>query len=272
MEAELFGDALGTHNGLVVHAARADDAGEQGAALVVAECGGLDRVLPLLARDEGPASGATRARASDLYFRAVEPDVDAFGICVGEQVVQGADAQTGAVGDGEAPRGEQGSDLADRGGDGGAVHPVQLGQGGVWQPEPQVDQGGREPVGEHQARLASGTLGPLAGAAPHHVQGRRAGRRPGWGEFFEQRPKYARETPDRAGWVQDVRAQVSFTTHLTRTALPLARPARPTRIRPRRSRKFISRGACCSLHRDTLMHHTRRRDGCPPRQHARIER
>ncbi|MFI6057944.1 hypothetical protein [Streptomyces sp. NPDC051286] len=37
MEAELFSDALGTHSGLVVHAARADDAGEQGPALMVAD-------------------------------------------------------------------------------------------------------------------------------------------------------------------------------------------------------------------------------------------
>ncbi|MFE7399862.1 SUMF1/EgtB/PvdO family nonheme iron enzyme [Streptomyces sp. NPDC057557] len=71
----------------------------------------------------------------------------------------------------------------------------ELGQGGMWQPEPQVDQGGREPVGEHQARLASGTLGPLAGPAPHHVQGRRAGRHPGRGEFFGQLPEMCAGDP-----------------------------------------------------------------------------
>ncbi|MFF2205666.1 hypothetical protein [Streptomyces sp. NPDC058145] len=45
MGTELLGDALSAHGGLVVHSARADQAGQQQAALVVAERGGLDGVL-----------------------------------------------------------------------------------------------------------------------------------------------------------------------------------------------------------------------------------
>lgn len=39
--AELLGNALGPHGGLVVHPVRADQAGQQQAALAVAERGGL---------------------------------------------------------------------------------------------------------------------------------------------------------------------------------------------------------------------------------------
>jgi len=45
-------------------------------------------------------------------------------------------------------------------GDRGAAHPVQLGQCGVRQAQPQVDQGDQEPVGEHQPLLAPRLRGP----------------------------------------------------------------------------------------------------------------
>jgi hypothetical protein len=45
---------------------------------------------------------------------------------VGEDVGEGAQPQARAVGDGEPAGGQQRADLADRAGDGGAVHPAQL--------------------------------------------------------------------------------------------------------------------------------------------------
>jgi hypothetical protein len=69
---ELLGEAFGPHRGLVVHPAWADDAGEQGAALTIAEGGGFDRVLPLLAGDECLAARAAGAGAADLYLGAVD--------------------------------------------------------------------------------------------------------------------------------------------------------------------------------------------------------
>ncbi|RPK65711.1 hypothetical protein EES44_13140 [Streptomyces sp. ADI96-15] len=57
VEPELLGDTLGAHRGLVVHAARAVRTRPQQTALAVADGGGLDGVLLLLAGDEGPPSG-----------------------------------------------------------------------------------------------------------------------------------------------------------------------------------------------------------------------
>lgn len=111
VEAELLGDALGAHGGLLVHPAWPDHPAEQRPPLAVAERGGLDGVLLLLAGHERPATGA--------------------------------------------------ADLPDRCGHGGAVHAVQLGQRGMRQPQPQVDQRDQEPVGEHQP-----PFGPSAGCPP----------------------------------------------------------------------------------------------------------
>lgn len=117
--AELLGDSLGAHGRLVVHAARPDHAAEQGAALSVAEGGGLHGVLLLLAGDERLASGVACARAADLHLGAVDLQVDALGVGVGEQVLQGVDAQAGPLGDGESAGGEQGASATDGSRDGG---------------------------------------------------------------------------------------------------------------------------------------------------------
>ncbi|WUO57343.1 hypothetical protein OG960_31685 [Streptomyces sp. NBC_00280] len=49
---------------------------------------------------------------------------------------------------------------ADRSGDGGAGHCVQLGQSGVRDPRPQVDQGDQKSVDEDQALLGPGVGRP----------------------------------------------------------------------------------------------------------------
>jgi hypothetical protein len=186
VQAKLFGDALGAHGSLIVHPPGPGHTREQGAALMVAERGGLDGVLLLLARDERFAPGAPCLWASDLDFRAVHADLDAFGPGVGEQVLQRADPQARAVGDGEAASREQGPDLADRGGESRAVDLEQLGQGGVRQPEAQVDKGGQQPVGNTSPLFAPRAHGAPPGATTSLTQRGLAGRFPLGCGLFEQ--------------------------------------------------------------------------------------
>ncbi|MEE4423406.1 hypothetical protein [Streptomyces bugieae] len=75
-----------------------------------------------------------------MDFGAIDAELDSFVLGVGEQVLQGADAQAGLVRNGEAPGCAEGPDLADGSGDGGAVDSVQLGHGLVGQSQPQADQ------------------------------------------------------------------------------------------------------------------------------------
>lgn len=219
-EAELLGVALGAYGSLVVHAARPRHAGEEGTALVIAECSRLDGVLLLLAGDERLTSGAPGLGTSDLDFRAIDAEVDVFGFGVGEDILQGPQAQAAPVGDGEATGREQRPDLADRSGDGGAVDIEQLGQGGMRKPEPQVDEGGQQPVGEDQLLLTARPSRPAPGTPRRSCNADSRTAVHLGASSWSKSPKCARETPDRAGWEQAVRAQVSFTTHLTHTALP----------------------------------------------------
>ncbi|MFE6596179.1 hypothetical protein ACFU9O_08410 [Streptomyces albidoflavus] len=69
---ELLGDTLGAYRGQVVRPAGPDHAAEQGAALAVAEGGGLDGALLLLARDERLAARAARTRTADPHLGAVD--------------------------------------------------------------------------------------------------------------------------------------------------------------------------------------------------------
>jgi hypothetical protein len=100
------------------------------------------------------------AGAADLHFGAVYAQVDALRAGVGEQALQRAQPHPRPVRDGEAAGRQQRADLADRSGDGGAVHCVQLGQSGVRDPKPQVDQRDQEPVHEDQALLGPGADRP----------------------------------------------------------------------------------------------------------------
>jgi hypothetical protein len=119
-------------------------------------------------------------------FGAVDPQFDALGAGVGEQVFQRAQAYSGTFRDGEAAGRQQRADLADRPGDGGAVHGVQLRQRRVRQPQPQVNQGDQQPVGEHQALLGTRTSRPAPGPAASFAQRRLPGGLPLGAEFFDQ--------------------------------------------------------------------------------------
>jgi hypothetical protein len=125
---ELLGDALGAHGGLVVHPAWADQAGQQQAALAVAERGGLDGVLLAFAGHERPAPGAVGLRAADLGLGPVEPQLNALRLGIGEDVFERLQPQAGPVGHGETTGCQQRADLADGRGDGGAIHLEEFGE------------------------------------------------------------------------------------------------------------------------------------------------
>lgn len=59
-------------------------------------------VLLLLAGHERLAARTARSGATDLDLGAVNPQFDALGLGIGEQVLQRAQPDAGAVGDGEA--------------------------------------------------------------------------------------------------------------------------------------------------------------------------
>jgi hypothetical protein len=127
-----------------------------------------------------------RARAADLHLGAVDPQLDTLSVSVGEQVLQRAQPNSGTVRGGEASGRQQRADLADRPGDGGTVHRVQLRQRHVRQPQPQVNEGDQEPVGEHHALLGTRTSGPAPGPAASFTQRRLPDGLPLGGEFFDQ--------------------------------------------------------------------------------------
>lgn len=98
----------------------------------------------------------------------------------------------------------------------------------------------KQPVVQNQLRLASCPGRPLAFTTPRHAQRGLSGRLPWVGEFGEQLAS-VRETPDRAGWEHAVRAQVSFTTHLTRAALLTSLPTDPRQHFPQVASQWGSR-------------------------------
>lgn len=131
----------------------------------VRPCGSLKVVILMvlcffLPETNAWRAGAVGAGAADLHFGAVDAQVNALRVGVGEQILQRPQPHPRPVGDGETAGRQQRPDLADRSGDGGVVHPVQFSQPGVRDPKPQVDQRDQEPVDEGQA------LGPGAGRPP----------------------------------------------------------------------------------------------------------
>jgi hypothetical protein len=78
---------------------------------------------------------------------------------VGEDVREGVKPQVRVAGNGEPAGGGQRPDLADRAGDGRAVHPEELCQGRVRELEPQVNEGDDDPVGEGQLVIRPGARG-----------------------------------------------------------------------------------------------------------------
>jgi hypothetical protein len=106
MLGQQVGDALGLDRGLVVHAARAHRPGPQGAALAVADHGGLEGVLLALAGDERAPAGSVGAGPADLGLGAVVAQLHAVGRRVGDHIRQGPQPPRGLAGDGKPARGQ----------------------------------------------------------------------------------------------------------------------------------------------------------------------
>jgi hypothetical protein len=126
---------------------------------------------------------------SDLGLGPVKAQFDPFGLGVGHHVGQGPKPHPRHAGDGEAALGQQGSDLVDGTGDGGAVHPIQHRQRVVGQLQAQDHQGGQDPVGEDQLVVGPGAGGTLAWVAAALVQGALARGGPRVGQLDDQLAK-----------------------------------------------------------------------------------
>jgi hypothetical protein len=87
---------------------------------------------------------------------------------------------------GEAPRGEQRPYLTDGPADGRAVHAVEQRQGGGRELEPQDDQGGDDPVGEHQVMTGARAGRPPPAATAPIAQPGFLLRRPRPGQLIDQ--------------------------------------------------------------------------------------
>jgi hypothetical protein len=105
--------SLGLDRGLAMHPTRPDGPGPQRAALPVADGGGLDGALLLLPGDERPPPRPFGLWPADLGLGAVQAQLDALGLGVGEHVRQGAQPHPWHVGDGKAAPGQQRPDLTD---------------------------------------------------------------------------------------------------------------------------------------------------------------
>jgi hypothetical protein len=93
-----------------------------------------------------------------------------------------------------------------RAGDGGAVHPVQHGQGLVGQLAAQDHQGGQDPVAEGQAVVGSGAGGALAWVAAALLQGAFVGGAPRSASSTVSAARCCREIPVKTGWERAARA------------------------------------------------------------------
>jgi hypothetical protein len=78
---------------------------------------------------------------------------------VGEGIGQCVDTQSCLAGDREAPRRQKWTGLMDGACDGGAVHAVEDGEGGVRKLEPQDHQDRGRPVGEGQLPAGAAAFG-----------------------------------------------------------------------------------------------------------------
>jgi hypothetical protein len=108
MLAQQVFDAVGLGRGLVVHGARAYRPCPQGPAVAVADGGGLDGVLLVLAGDERPPPRAVGTRPADLGLGAVDAQFDPLGSSVGDHVRQGVQPHAGASGTAKPRRASSG--------------------------------------------------------------------------------------------------------------------------------------------------------------------
>ena len=90
---------------------------------------------------ERTPAGAARLRTPDPYLGAVQAQLNTLRGGVGEDVGQRVQTQSRLARDSEAPGSEERADLMDGPRDGGAVHAVEDGEGGVRKLEPQDHQG-----------------------------------------------------------------------------------------------------------------------------------
>jgi hypothetical protein len=123
---------------------------------------------------------------ADLGLGPIDAQFHAVGGGVGEHVRRGAQPHPGQVGHGEAARGQQRANLADRAGDGGAVDAVQHRQGLVRELEAQDDQGGQDPVDQYQPVVRAGTGGAAARMPAAVVEAGLVGGGPWVGKFDGQ--------------------------------------------------------------------------------------
>ncbi|MCX5316983.1 hypothetical protein [Streptomyces sp. NBC_00154] len=120
----------------------------------------------------------------NLNLGATDPQVHALGVGVGE-VIQGAHT----VGDGEPARCQERTDLADRAGDGGAVHALHLRRRSVGKRQPHHDQSDQYLVDEDESVVGPGSGGtPTLTAAPF-LQRRLVRGLPLRGDLFDQLAK-----------------------------------------------------------------------------------
>jgi len=161
--------------------------GPQRAPPVVGHDGGLHRVLLLLARDERPPTAPTRTGPTHLDLGGVQPQFHTLGVGVGEDVLQGAQPASRAVGDRASALGQQGADLADGAGDGGTVHSEQQAQDRVRQVMAQVDQGGHQTVDKNQPVPGTRPGCTLPHPAPDPVPVVLNGHLPGTGQLLHER-------------------------------------------------------------------------------------
>lgn len=192
----------------------------------IAQDGGLDRVLLLLAGDVRLAAGATRARAADPHLSPVDPQVHAFCLGVGEYVLQRAQPQTGPVRDGKAAGRQQPAASSQRTSRTAAEtversRPYNCARAACGSPSRRCTS-----VTRSRSTRTRRCLGPAPTALLRSPPRRprkadsRAARQLG-ASSSSNSPKCARETPDRAGREQAARGQACVTTCPTRADLRL---------------------------------------------------
>jgi len=130
--------------------------------------------------------GSARPGPADLDLGAIDAQGNALGCGVGEDAGQGMQPHVRTAGHGEAAGCQQRPDLMDGAGDGRAVHAVEHRDGGVREMEPQDDQGGDDPVSEHQVMCRASACGPLPAAATAITQPRLLLRHPRPGQLTDQ--------------------------------------------------------------------------------------
>lgn len=122
--------------------------------------------------------------------------------------------------DSEASLGQQGADLPDRSRDGGALHAVQLGEGGVRKLKPQIDQRDHDLVGEEQFMLRPGSGLSLSLSAAPVVQRGLAACGPRTGQLLDQIGEMGAKDPGEGRMGQGRTGPLQGHAQRTRAAVP----------------------------------------------------